>query len=60
MIKNLLAFIASIIFSFGTVIFIKRLNLPVFTTFSVAICVSHILMIIVMIQNFRSRFNKLK
>jgi hypothetical protein len=58
--KNLLAFIASIIFSFGTVILIKRLNLPVFITFSVAICASHILMVLVMIQNFFSRSKKLK
>ncbi|MBH8563184.1 hypothetical protein I8748_13485 [Nostoc sp. CENA67] len=58
MIKNLLAFIASIIFSFGTVILIKKLNLPPFTTFSVAICASHLLMMIAMIQHFIFRFNK--
>ncbi len=58
--KNLLAFMASIIFSFGTVILIKRLNLPVFITFSVAICASHLLIILVMIHNFLSRSQKLK
>lgn len=60
MIKNLLAFIASIIFSFGTVIFIKRLNLPAFTTFTVAICASYVLMVIAMIQHVISQYNKLK
>lgn len=60
MIKNVLAFIASIVFSFGTVILIKKLNLPPFTTFSVAICASHLLMMIAMIQHFWSKFNSPK
>lgn len=58
--KDLLAFLASIIFSFGTVVFIKRLNLPTFVTFSGAIFASYTLMFFVMLHNYFSKHKKNK
>jgi hypothetical protein len=58
--KNLLAFLASTIFSMGTVILIRRLNLPVFLTFSVAIYASYTLIIIVIILNYMAKLRKIK
>jgi hypothetical protein len=58
--KNLLAFVASTIFSLGTVILIKRLNLPVFLTFSVAIYACYTLIVIVTLLNYMAKMRKLK
>ncbi len=58
--KNLLAFVASTIFSMGTVILIKRLNLPVFLTFSVAIYACYTLIVIVTLLNYMAKMRKLK
>ncbi len=58
--KDLLAFLASIIFSVVMIIVIKSLNLPTFVTFSIAIYTSHILMFLAMLHNYMSKYNKLK
>ncbi|GAX34647.1 hypothetical protein NIES3585_06480 [Nodularia sp. NIES-3585] len=58
--KDLLAFLASIIFSIATVIIIRRLNLPAFVTFSIAIYTSYTLMFFVTLHNYISKSKKFK
>jgi hypothetical protein len=59
-----MAFVASLIFSFGAVILIKALvkafNVPAFTTLSIAIVSSYILMMLSMIHNLISNYNNNK
>ncbi len=62
--KNLIAFVASLTFSIGAVILLKALvkafNIPAFTTLSIAIVSSYILMMLSMMQNLLSKSNKIK
>ena len=58
--KDLLAFIASIIFSVVMVILIKRLDLPAFVTLSIAIYTSYTLMFFVTLHNYISKYRKFK
>jgi len=59
-----MAFVASLIFSFGAVILIKALvkafNVPAFTTLSIAIVSSYILIMLSMIHNLISNYNNNK
>ncbi len=56
--KNLLAFLASIIFSVLTINLIKILNLPTFVTFSIAVYSSYILMFFVLLHQYISQHRK--
>ncbi|MEA5514877.1 hypothetical protein [Nodularia sp. UHCC 0506] len=58
--KDLLAFLASIFFSVITVVIIRRMNLPAFLTFGIAISASYTLMFLVTLHNYISKNKRFK
>ncbi len=60
--KNFIAFLASLIFSIGAAILlealVKELNVPKFTTLTIAIFGSYILMMLSIVQNLISKYKR--